>query len=95
MHGEMARSSRVRCKEYKAELQRREASNLWDHFKLEHNGDVAQFSYKVERNFHHDTLLRQIEEAMRIDEETGSLLNDKMEFVKPFGIQLKATRMGH
>ena len=77
MQGETARSSRIRCKEHKAALERKEASNLWDHCSLEHNGEVAQFSYKVERNFHHDTLLRQIEEAMRIEEEEGSLLNDK------------------
>ena len=61
----------------------------------QHNGVVVEFSYKVEKTFHHDTLLRQIEEATRIEEEEGSLLNDKMEFVKPFSIQLKATRMGH
>ena len=55
----------------------------------------AEFEYKVERCFHRDSLLRQIEEAERLENEQGSLLNDKMEFVRPYGIQVKATRMGH
>ena len=43
------------------------------------------------RRFHRDSLLRQIEEAWRLENEEGTLLNDKLEFVKPFGVQLKAT----
>ena len=44
---------------------------------------------------HRDSLMRQIEEADRLECEQGSLLNDKMEFVQPYGLQVKATRMGH
>ena len=56
---------------------------------------LRQFEYKVERCFHRDSLMRQIEEADRLECEQGSLLNDKMEFVQPYGLQVKATRMGH
>ena len=66
-----------------------------DHCMLEHGGVEAEFKYRVERCFHRDILMRQIDEAMRIGDEQGSLLNDKMEFVKPFGVQLKATRKGY
>ena len=67
---------------------------MWEHCVKEHGGQPAEFSYKVGRRFHRDSLLRQIEEAWRLENEEGTLLNDKLEFVKPFGIQLKATRMG-
>ena len=95
MHGETSRSARVRCKEHKGALERKKNSNLWEHCILEHGGVEAEFEYKVQRSFHKDSLLRQIEEAERLENEQGSLLNDKMEFVRPYGIQVKATRMGH
>ena len=95
MHGETSRSARVRCKEHKGALERKKNSNLWEHCILEHGGVEAEFEYKVEMSFHRDSLLRQIEEAERLENEQGSLLNDKMEFVRPYGIQVKATRMGH
>ena len=40
-------------------------------------------------------MLRQIDKANRLEEEEGTILNDKLEFVELFAIQLKATRMGH
>ena len=95
MHGETSRSARVRCKEHKNALERKEKSNLWEHCVLEHDGNQAEFSYKVERCFHRDSMLRQIDEARRLEEEQGTILNDKLEFVRPFGVQLKATRMGN
>ena len=94
MHGETNRSARVRCLEHRAALMRGDNSNLWEHCVSKHQGQLAEFGYKVTRNFHRDSLLRQIDEAWRLENEEGSLLNDKMEFVKPFGIQLRATRMG-
>ena len=93
MHGESSRTAKVRCKEHNDALMRRRNSNLWDHCVLEHQGQIAEFDYKVHRSFNRDSLLRQIEEAKRLETEEGSLLNDKMEFVQPFAIQLKATRM--
>ena len=95
MHGETNRTARVRCNEHRAALQRKDNSNLWEHCVNEHGGQPAEFSYKVVRRFHRDSLLRQIEEAWRLESEEGTLLNDKLEVVKPFGIQLKATRMGY
>ena len=55
----------------------------------------ATFKYKVERKFHRDSMLRQIEEAWSLESEPGTILIDKLEFVQPFGVQLKATRMGY
>ena len=94
MHGETNRTARVRCLEHKSALLRRDNSNLWEHCVKEHDGQPAEFAYKVTRTFHRDSLLRQIDEAWRLENEVGTILNDKMEFVKPFGVQLKATRMG-
>ena len=95
MHGETSRSARVRWKEHKNALERKEKSNIWEHCVLEHDGNQAELNYKVERSFHRDSMLRQIDEAMRLEEEQGTILNDKLEFVRPFGVQLKATRMGN
>ena len=93
MHGETSRTAKVRCKEHKDALMRKKNSNLWEHCQTEHQGEFAEFKYKVQRSFHRDSLLRQIEEAKRLENEEGTLLNDKLEFVQPFAIQLKATRM--
>ena len=94
MHGETNRTARVRCLEHKSAYMRRDNSNLWEHCVTEHGGQPAEFAYKVTRSFHRDSLLRQIDEAWRLENEEGTILNDKLEFVKPFGVQLKATRMG-
>ena len=94
MHGETNRTARVRCLEHKSALLRRDNSNLWEHCVKEHDGQMASFAYKVTRTFHRDSLLRQIDEAWRLENEVGTILNDKLEFVKPFGVQIKATRMG-
>ena len=94
MHGETNRTARVRCLEHKSALLRRDNSNLWEHCVKEHDGQMASFAYKVTRTFHRDSLLRQIDEAWRLENEAGTILNDKLEFVKPFGVQIKATRMG-
>ena len=59
------------------------------------NGIESEFKYKVERGFHWDSVLRQIDEALRLEEEAGTILNDKLEFVKPCGIQMRDTRMGY
>ena len=94
MHGETNRTARVRCLEHKSALMRRDNSNLWEHCVAKHGGQQAEFGYKVTRGFHRDSLLRQIDEAWRLENEDGTILNDKLEFAKPFGVQLKATRMG-
>ena len=35
------------------------------------------------------------EEADRLESEEGTILNNKLEFVQPFAIQMRATRMTH
>ena len=78
--------------EHRDALERKNNSNLWEHCILEHGGEVADFSYRVERKFHRDSLLRQIEEAKRLEEEEGTILNDKLEFRQPFAVQIRASR---
>ena len=51
------------------------------------------FGYKVDRNFQCDILGRQLDEAMRIESEPGTLLNDKREWVRPATVQLLARGM--
>ena len=95
MHGETGRTARIRCAEHHEALKRKKNSNLWEHCVTEHGGLQAEFEYKVDRSFHRDSLLRQIEEADRLESEEGTILNDKLEFVQPFAIQMRATRMTH
>ena len=40
-----------------------------------------------------DSLQRQLDEAARIEEETGILMNTKNEWVRPAGIQYNVERM--
>ena len=95
MHGETNRTARIRCLEHKEALDRKRNSNLWEHVLEAHGGrsEEVEFGYKVERKFHRDSLMRQIEEAWRLENEEGSILNDKLEFRQPFCVQVKATRM--
>ena len=94
MHGETSQTGRIRCKEHRQALLKKKNSNVWEHCLEHHKGEMAQFEYKVNRNFHRDSLLRQIEEADRLEHELGTILNDKLEFVQPFAMQVKTTRMG-
>ena len=50
------------------------------------------FKCKVTRVFR-DPLTRQLEEAMRIAGETGILMNDKDEWVRPAGVRVVAQEM--
>ena len=93
MHGESSRTARVRCTEHKDALARRTNSNLWDHCIVEHGGEEAEFEYRVERSFHRDSMMRQIEEAWRLENEEGTILNDRLEFRQPFAVQVQASRM--
>ena len=75
-------------------MERKKNPNLWKHCQEHHNGEIANFKYKMHRSFHRDSLLRQIEEVDSLEHEEGSILNDKLEFVQPFTVQAKAWRMG-
>ena len=68
-------------------------SNLWEHCVEAHGGREVEFGYKVDRNFQCDILGRQLDEAMRIESEPGTLLNDKREWVRPATVQLLARGM--
>ena len=57
-----------------------------------HGGQVVEFGYRVSGRFR-DPLLRQLDEAVRIEEESGLLLNSKNEWVRPAGVQHRVERM--
>ena len=58
-----------------------------------HGGVRVQFGCGVVSRFPGDPLSRQLEEAIRIDQQKGISLNDKAEFVRPAGVRLTAARM--
>ena len=51
-----------------------------------------EFGYRVVGVFK-DPLQRQLDEAVRIEEETGVLMNTKNEWVRPAGIRHTVERM--
>ena len=94
MDGETGRTARLRCKEHMKALQSdKESSNLREHCDQMHGGVRVQFGCGVVSRFPGDPLSRQLEEAIRIDQQKGISLNDKAEFVRPAGVRLTAARM--
>ena len=93
MHGETGRCARVKCGEHIAALMRKKNSNLWEHCVAKHNGQMVKFGCEVTNHFKNDPLGRQLDEAKRIQEEAGELLNDKNEWVRPAGFAYFVTRM--
>ena len=93
MHGETGRCARVRCGEHITALKKKKDSNLWEHCVTKHNGQLVKFGFEVTCQFKNDPLARQLDEAKRIQEETGELLNDKNEWVRPAGLAYHVTRM--
>ena len=91
MHGETGRTARIRCGEHRDKLEGRKGA-LWDHCVSFHGGQVVKFGYRVSGLFR-DPLLRQLDEAVRIEEESGLLLNSKNEWVRPAGVQHRVERM--
>ena len=57
-----------------------------------HNGESVEFGYRVVGVLK-DPLQRQLDEAVRIEEETGVLMNTKNEWVRPAGIRHTVERM--
>ena len=92
MHGETGRCARVRVNEHFDAMERGRSSNLQEHCDTYHNGEKINFRCEVVRAFG-DPLTRQLEEALRIRCESGTLMNDKNEWTRPAGYNLTAQRM--
>ena len=71
----------------------RQSSNLREHCEAEHDGVFVPFGCKVVARYPGDPLSRQIQEAVRIDCQQGTSLNDQSEFTRPAGIRMTAHRM--
>ena len=94
MHGETGRCAMIRCGEHEEALRRGDKdSRLWDHCKEYHEGVKVNFGYKVVGSFEKDVLARQLDEALRIEKETGLLMNNKSEWVRPAGVRFHVERM--
>ena len=65
---------------------------LWDHAVQCYNGVAPEYSYRVVKAFN-DPLLRQLQEAQRIQQEPGVLLNGKEELIPPAAYRVSVTRM--
>ena len=94
MDGETGRTAKKRCKEHLNAMRSvRQTSNLREHCEAEHDGVFVPFGCKVVALYPGDPLSRQIQEAVRIDCQQGTSLNDQSEFTRPAGIRMTAQRM--
>ena len=93
MHGETGRTARMRCGEHRDNLAGKRGG-LWEHCLLFHSGEKVNFGYKVVGAFK-DPLQRQLNEAIRIERETGNLMNSKNEWVgaRPAGYRHTVERL--
>ena len=92
MHHETGRCARVRVNEHFDAMESGISSNLQEHCDTYHNGEKINFRCEVVRAFS-DPLTRQLEEALRIRCESGTLMNDKNEGTRPAGYNLTVQRM--
>ena len=91
MHGETGRTAKIRCGEHSDNL-RNEKGGLWEHCVAVHDGEKVDFKFRVSGVFG-DPLLRQLDEAQRIERESGVLLNAKEEWIRPAGYRTEVSRM--
>ena len=80
--GESSRTAYSRGKEHLDDLdKKREKSRMWKHCKSKHAERVPDFRMHVKGIYSRDAMLRQITEAVRINNApAGSLMNDKTEW---------------
>ena len=80
--GESSGNGYTRGDEHLTNLNNRDLrqSPLWRHCLEVHNGEVQEFEMNVTRSFKNDAMLRQITEAVQIDNtEQGRLMNTRAE----------------
>ena len=92
MHGETGRTARIRCGEHMENLHKKRGA-LWEHCLEYHSGEVVDFGCRVSKVFGRDPLMRQLHEASRIECEPGVLMNSKLEWIRPAGVQHIVQRM--
>ena len=81
--GESGGNSYTRGREHLANLRARHATNspLWRHCSDFHDGEMQEFKMKVTGTFRNDAMLRQITEAVQIDNvEPNKLMNTRTEW---------------
>ena len=80
--GTTTRSSYVRGKEHLKDLNdKNPESDLWEHCRKKHDGNLTSFRMDVIETFKQDPLLRQITEAVRINRtDKNKIINKKEEF---------------
>ena len=81
--GESAGNGYNRGIKHMSDLSSRNASNspLWRHCLEEHNGELQSFQMSVTGTYKNDAMLRQISEAVQIENTaTGTLMNDRAEW---------------
>ena len=85
IHGETGRCARIRCGEHHRDLKNKAPrSNLYEHIVAIHDGDTdTKFKYEVVKVFQKDVLSRQLQEGMRIENQTGISLNSQNEWQAP------------
>ena len=75
MHGETGKSARVRIGQHIDAYEKGKNSNLYEHCVEKHNGQAVKFECKVTGVFK-DPLSRQLDEALRIQQDVGLTLNN-------------------
>ena len=94
LFGETGRNARKRCGEhFSAYRENKPGSNLRFHCDSVHNGELVEFGASVVRKFQRDPLGRQLDEAARIQNHRGIIMNQKSEWVRPAGFSIRAERM--
>ena len=80
--GQSSQNAYTRGKKHLSELdQKLEKSVLWKHARRKHDGVIPDFRMNVTGVYRRDTMIRQISEAVRINEKgMGNLMNDKTEW---------------
>jgi hypothetical protein len=84
-HGESSRNAYTRGAEHIASYKKHEErSHMWKHCVNKHGGEEKKFVMKIDRTFRKDPLLRQITEAIDIqDTEEQYRMNSKAEWHQP------------
>ena len=88
MHGETAKTARLRVSQHVADMRSTRSSTLPEHNQEYHDGQEPTYKYEVVKRFRGDPLGRQLDEAIRIDTHAGISLNDKGEWVRPAGVRI-------
>ena len=84
-NGETASNGYTRGKEHLDDLERKNPKcALWRHCSEMHNGETQTFKMNVERHFKNDAMLRQISEAVNINNTpTDNVMNTRSEWNMP------------